>query len=99
MNDEMYLEYARGLAELVGDDQASANEKVRMMFRRLVTRPPTDQELLAITDYWQAQKKRLEQGELDAATIANRPSATHEDAAWVMVARALMNLDEVITRP
>jgi hypothetical protein len=99
MNDEMYLEYARGLAELVGDEQASANEKVRMMFRRLVTRPPTDQELLAITDYWLAQKKRLEQGELDAATIANRPSATHEDAAWVMVARALMNLDEVITRP
>ena len=99
MNDEMYLEYARGLAELACGEAASVDDRVRLMFRRLVTRPPTAPELQAIIDYWQSQKLRLEQGELDAATIAARPSATPEDAAWVMVARALMNLDEVITRP
>lgn len=99
MNDEMYLEYARGLAELVGREVSATDARIISMFRRLVTRPPTPLELEAIKDYWKTQKSRLEQGELDAATIAKRPAATDEDAAWVMVARALMNLDEVITRP
>jgi hypothetical protein len=50
------------------------------MFRRLVTRPPSDDEVTAIIGFYQS---------LDAS----------EDARWMLVARALMNLDEVITTP
>ncbi len=51
----------------------------------------------AILQYQQAQQRRLLAGELDAAKIseADDPGL----AAWVMVARAVMNLDEAITKP
>ena len=99
MNDEMYLEYARALARLAGEQSSVSDQRIEVMFRRLVTRPPSAQEIGIIKDYLATQVHRLEQGELDAAQIAKQPNATGEFAAWVMVARAMMNLDEVITRP
>ncbi|MEC8411391.1 MAG: PSD1 and planctomycete cytochrome C domain-containing protein [Planctomycetota bacterium] len=99
MNDEMYLEYARALARLAWEQSSVSDQRIEVMFRRLVTRPPSAQEIGIIKDYLATQTHRLEQGELDAAQIAKQPNATGEFAAWVMVARAMMNLDEVITRP
>ena len=99
MNDEMYLEYARALARLAWEQSSVSEQRIEVMFRRLVTRPPSAQEIGIIKDYLATQVQRLEQGELDAAQIAKQPNATGEFAAWVMVARAMMNLDEVITRP
>jgi hypothetical protein len=99
LNDEMFLEMSRALAEIAferhGDDPASC---ATFIFRRLLTRPPQPAELTAILEYHQAQAKRLESGALSASGIAAREDASSALAAWMMVARALMNLDEVITK-
>lgn len=82
MNDEMFLEMARAIAEDVIRETAPYDSKAiaTAMFRRLVIRPPHEQELQAIVDFHQS---------LDA----------DESSRWMLVARALMNLDEVITTP
>lgn len=82
MNDEMFLEMARAIADDVTRqiDLSDAKAIAATMFRRLVIRPPHEDELQAIIDFHQT---------LEA----------DESSRWTLVARALMNLDEVITTP
>ncbi|WP_166829982.1 PSD1 and planctomycete cytochrome C domain-containing protein [Thalassoroseus pseudoceratinae] len=99
LNDEMFLELSRALGrEVVRTHPQSPHDAATRIFRRLLTRPPTDAELQLLLDYYAQQLARLQRGELDAASIAADPQATPEIAAWMMVARAVMNLDEVITK-
>ena len=56
-------------------------------------------ELNRLVLFYNAQKKRLEAKELDAAKIAGAGNGDIQDiAAWTLVARAIMNLDEFITK-
>lgn len=107
LNDEMFLELARGMASQVLAEQREPaglepgeldSAHATALFRRLITRPPSDQELTAVLEYYHAQQTRLAAGELDAAKIAGAEKASVDFAAWVMTARAVMNLDEAITK-
>ena len=106
LNDEMFLELARGLArQTLASPQAADLEPderdevhATALFRHVITRPPTDAELAALLQYYHAQRKRFVAGELDAAKIGGDESASADMAAWVMTARAIMNLDEAITK-
>lgn len=100
LNDEMFLEMSRALARQAVQPQAgSAKQRATFIFRRLITRPPEAGELAALLEYQQAQQKRLEAGELNPAEIGGDKQTTAELASWMMVARAVMNLDETITKP
>ena len=108
LNDEMYLEMSRALASrMINKAGPSSPERATYIFRRLLTRPPQPRELSSILKFQAAQAKRLESGELEAVKIIHRkkavagkaPPADNQLAAWIMTARALMNLDEAITRP
>ena len=109
LNDEMYLELARAVAEHRTPNKelpTSKEERAGEIFRRFVTRPPSEPELAMLLEFQAAQQKRLETGELDPNTIlaadANEQTPNAESAAerasWAMVARAVMNLDEAITK-
>ena len=113
LNDEMYLELARAVAERRTSNvelSTSKEEAATAIFRQLLTRPPNQTELSAVLDFQAAQQKRLEAGELNANTILGE-DGSHFDvgsstfdvrrsraASWVIVARAIMNLDEAITK-
>jgi hypothetical protein len=129
LNDEMFVEMAQTLAGSVRSDASERPEETATrIFRRLLTRPPTKDELAAVLEFHKSQRRRLESGELDAHVIVGdrqgrfvplvrptplgnrRPSSPRSEqtarggqadsdlAAWVMTARALMNLDEVVTK-
>ena len=72
------------------------------IFRRLLTRLPSEDELVMLLEFQAAQQKRLEAGELKAKMILASDDGEEgqlaERASWVMVARAVMNLDEAITK-
>ena len=76
MNDEMYVEMARALAfhaladvkETAGDAQRAEGVAVNV-FRRLVTRPPTPDELRLIVAFHERQRDRLASGELSLDAI------------------------------
>jgi hypothetical protein len=90
LNDEGYVELARGLAERVlREVNADDGERLRYAFRLCLARPPSPRE-----------QKRL--AELLAQQLASgdapMKSGTRELAAWTALARVLLNLDEFITR-
>ncbi|QDT49196.1 Planctomycete cytochrome C [Symmachiella dynata] len=99
LNDEMYLEMSRALAKRIMDRASSPKVRAGLLLRQLLTRPVEVEEIDAVVKYQRAQLARLENGELNAAEIAGNEEATPQQAAWAMAARALMNLDEVITKP
>ena len=99
LNDPMLLELSQGVAAMSAEHSDSPERRADWMFRCLATRAPDPGEVRAMLGFRQAQLPRLAAGELDAAQIAGRPDATGDDASWVMLARSLMNLDEVISRP
>ncbi|MDA0659828.1 MAG: DUF1549 and DUF1553 domain-containing protein, partial [Planctomycetota bacterium] len=95
LNDAMFVEFARALAsECKGTDEQRATN----MFRRVLVRPPQDHEIGRILTYYHAQVQRLQNGKLSADDIITDADAPAEHAAWVLVARGIMNLDEAITR-
>ncbi len=97
LNDPMYLEMAEALAKLAMQEGTNDIDIATLVLRRLLTRPPTAEEVDGIVDFYQQQVQRLDDGELDSQQIAKTHSS--EQAAWTMTARAVMNLDEVITKP
>jgi len=99
LNDDMFLEMARALAQQAISAEQSPQRRATSVFRRLLTRPPRPSELAKVLDFYQAQLARLGAGELDAAAIWGNQKASDEQAGWLLVARALMNLDEAITKP
>ena len=98
LNDSMYLEMARALAERSMATHTTAKSRAIEIFRRLITRHPNEQELARSLRFQQAQIERIKNGELNATTIVGAEKATAELASWFLVARALMNLDETITK-
>lgn len=68
------------------------------LFRRLLVREPEASEVADLVAYFDSQRRRFAASELDAAKIAAKPGASPDLAAWTMVARAILNLDEAVTK-
>ena len=97
LNDEMFMEMARTLGTAAAKRDGELSDNAGWIFQRLLTRAPSEVELSSLVSYVAAQQKRLEAGQLDAGRIGGA-DATSEAAALSMLARSLMNLDEVITK-
>lgn len=90
-NDQAFVECARALAERVlREEVASDSLRLRFLFRLCLAREPAADEAAALTEALVAQRASAE---LAAAAPGNR-----EKAAWTVLTRALLNLDEFITR-
>lgn len=107
LNDKMFSEAAEELALLrerfEGQALSSARTNaITLIFRRILTRPPTKSDLGELLAFYQKQIERLGSDELKATEILsdaeNLGGAADEMAALKMVARVLLNLNENITR-
>ncbi len=99
LNDAVLTEAAQTLGAQLAADSRSTPERIAYLFRRCITRPPTDHERRLLMKFHEAQLARLHRKELDADRIAGPGAgdAVHR-AAWTLTARAVLNLDEVITK-
>jgi hypothetical protein len=99
LNDTVFVEAARALGATMAGRRGPVKERVADLFRRCLTRPPTGDEVALVVKFYEQQKHRLEHKELDPAAVAG-PGAgdAAERAAWTALARALLNLDEAITK-
>lgn len=100
LNDAMFMEAAQALGTSAATLPGELEDRAAWIFRRVLTRPPQAQERTLLLEYFHAQHQRLEAKQLDAAKIAGRgdESDVLVRAAWTLTARALLNLDETITR-
>jgi mono/diheme cytochrome c family protein len=97
LNDEVFVEAARALgswaAGLDGDDV----NRARRLIRRCLVRPAGEEEAAEAAEFHRTQRDRMLRGELDAAAIAGSAEGDAiERAAWTLLARAILNLDEMV---
>lgn len=107
LNDPTYVEAARALAvSMVGDKQASdAASRIRHAFVKATSRTPTEKELELLLKLYQESLSAYTADTTAATSLVSTggrtPPPTDEIAmlaATIQVARAILNLHEVITR-
>jgi hypothetical protein len=99
LNDPMFVEVARALGEAVMRAGPDDDARLADLGRRLLARPFDAEERGALAAFLDTCRRRLEAGELDAAKLVGDDRAGVADrAAWMLVARAAMNLDEAIVK-
>jgi hypothetical protein len=99
LNDTVFEEGAQALGRTMAAAPGSVEERAGDLFRRCLTRRPRPDELAMLVPFFRRQAERLECKELDAGKIAD-PGAgdAKQRAAWTLLARALFNLDEAVTK-
>jgi hypothetical protein len=99
LNDAVFVETAQALGREFANRSGNDEERLTLLFRRCLARFPDSDELALLARFHASQRERLSRGELKAAEIAggDGPQAV-EQAAWMLTARAVLNLDETITR-
>ncbi|HKS37357.1 MAG TPA: PSD1 and planctomycete cytochrome C domain-containing protein, partial [Verrucomicrobiae bacterium] len=106
LNERTYVEAAQAMGLRVLKE-GGGNERSRAIyaFRLCTGRTPTASELKALLKFWEEQYDYFESRTADAVNVAVAdlkqmpPDVNlHKVAAWTMVSRAILNLDETITR-
>ncbi len=99
LNDTVILEAAQALGKQLAAQTGSVESRVESLFRRCVTRPPAADERAQLVKFYEAQRARFAAGELKAADFSGKGDGdTTDRAAWTALARALLNLDEMIAK-
>ncbi len=103
LNDPAFVECAQSLARRIQTDGGTdLDDRIAHAMRILVARPPSPAESAILKDLFTALRDQAAAAPEAAAKLAgdNRPEGADpaEAAAWVAVARSLLNLDEFVTR-
>jgi len=106
MNDPTYVEAARKFAErIVREGGSTRDERLTFAFRSVLARSPSAAELAVLRGVYETQLARF-RGTPEAAAsvlgVGDSPADAHLDpsevAAWAMVASAILNTDEALTK-
>jgi len=109
LNESMFVECAQALArETLEHGGRTDNERIIYAFRRTLARPPTESERKELLALLEKQRARIADGWLNPNEIASgesKPPATlppgttpTQLAAYTVVSRVVLNLDEAITK-
>ena len=105
LNDPQIIEASRVLADKAIDKADNEEARIAYMFRLATSRVPTEEELNNLVDYYEIEKERYSNHPEDADLllsvgqyIQKEIVPKSETAAYAIVANAIFNLDETITR-
>jgi hypothetical protein len=109
LNEPLFVECAQSMARNILE-QGGPNDagRVTYAFRRVVARPPTEQEQKELLALLKRQQQHLGEGWVNVGELAtgtngipaNLPAGTTPSqlAAYTVLSRVLLNLDETITK-
>jgi hypothetical protein len=83
LNDAMFTEAAQALGKAFAAMNGSIEERTASLFRRCLTRTPEPEEVSTLTAFVRAQQNRF---------------PNDETTVWTALARAVINLDEMIVK-
>jgi len=102
LNDQIFMEAAQALGKTVAEtkDLGDDGARVAWLFRRCLTRPPGQDEADALVSFVRQTRERFAKKEMDPAKVAGGAADgnTVERATWTATARAVLNLDEAVTK-
>jgi len=106
LNEKTFVQAAQAMGLRVYKE-GGANDRSRgtFAFRLATGRPPTERELKSLLSFYQEEYEHFDERTTDAIKVGslsqtNLPADVnlHKVAAWAMVSRAILNLDETITK-
>jgi len=84
------------------DKQHLVQARIRHIYQLCLSRNPTEQELQIMTELYRTQKQLAKQDTEAALAMTGEKKLAADQAAeiaaWIMIARTVINLDEFITR-
>jgi len=106
LNEKTFVQAAQALARRVMKEGGTDNRsRATYAFRLCTARPPTAAELARLLRFWQEEYAYFDNDTESAVKVAATDPAgmpsklnLHQAAAWTMVSRVLLNLDETITK-
>jgi hypothetical protein len=109
LNEQVFVEAARGLAlRGLREGGTTDAERIGYAFRLTTGRPPSQAEADEVAALLKSRKAKVADGWLnpreiltgDPAKLPDLPKGVTpaEAAAWTLVARVLLNLDETLTK-
>ena len=98
LNDSSFVVAARGMAKGMLNNKSQPKEQIRSGYRSILIRDISDQKLTVLEGLYEEALREYKEDKAAAAKLAAEKNATPELAAMTIVANALLNLDEVITK-
>src|SRR5262249_11527112 len=102
LNDTVFFECAQALGRRIAEKSGSSADRIRFAFRVCLAREPSPRELDRLGRLHTDLLENARSNPPEAARLAGQdlPAGTSaaDVAAWVGLGRALMNLDEFVTR-
>ena len=106
LNEKTFVEAAQAMAlRVVKEGGPDERSRAAYAFQLCISRKPSDVEVESLVKFWREQYDWFEDRTAAAVTVAVGDSKElpadvnlHKVAAWAMVSRAILNLDETITR-
>jgi hypothetical protein len=109
LNEPIFVEAAQAMAQRVlREGGKSDSDRIDYAFRLCTSRRPSASERDAVGQLLSSRREKLARGELKAGEIAFSPFAKAADlppdvtpneiAAWAVVSRVLLNLDETVAK-
>jgi hypothetical protein len=98
LNDAVLLDVARALAKRAVEQKGKTEDRVTLLFRLCLVRPPSADELARIAKFYEAQRTRFATDPDRADAVAGAGDNAADRAAWTATARAILNLDEFVTK-
>jgi hypothetical protein len=98
LNDPVFVEASVALAEEMNNEGKTAKEKISVGYYRLTFHPITDGKLMPLLTLYDEALKEYQNNNDASKKLIGKENSTPELAAITVVANALLNLDEVITK-
>jgi hypothetical protein len=106
LNETIFMECAQALARRCLEHDGSDEERIRYGFRRCLGRVPEGREMNELTGLLKREENYVGQGWVDTAALGDKEGNVSPPkgvtptqlAAYTVVARVLLNLDETITK-
>ncbi|MFG0335276.1 MAG: PSD1 and planctomycete cytochrome C domain-containing protein [Maioricimonas sp. JB049] len=103
LNNQGFVDAARAFARrLLSESHDGDAARVRRAFRLCAARPPSAEEVKALLQLLDESREYYSDHSAEAALLAGDAvegaRSTDEAAAWVVVGRIILNMDEFITR-
>jgi hypothetical protein len=109
LNETLFVECAQALARKTLSEGGSTDaDRITYAFRRALARPPTGDERTELLSLLAKQRARISEGWVNANEIASGSETPSADlpkgtnptqvAAYAVVSRVILNLDETITK-
>jgi hypothetical protein len=102
LNDPVFVECAQALGQVLARQPAGTESRIQFAARKCLSRTFQPEEVRALLTLYQAEKTWYGQHPDEAVKLIgdykDKNVPPREAAAWVAVARTILNLDEFVTR-